>query len=96
MSLIECYKIVFNLNGLDFNDYLDLCKSKTTGANLQNKIQTKSARVNYFKYPFFMRIIKPWNNLPNNVFEVGISVKGFKSHQKTLKNIYSFLREYKS
>ena len=29
-SLIECYKIVFGVNGLDFNDYFKPCRSKTT------------------------------------------------------------------
>ena len=62
LSLTECYKIVFGLNGLDFNDYFEPCRSKMTRANHQYKIQTKSARVNCFKYSFFVRIIKPWNN----------------------------------
>ena len=25
LSLVECYKIVFNLNGLNFSDYFELC-----------------------------------------------------------------------
>ena len=61
---------------------------KQLRANHQYKIQTKSARVNCFKYSVFERIIKPWNNLPNHVFERATSVKGFKSRPKTLINIY--------
>ena len=59
LSLIECYKIVFGLNGLDFNDCFEPCRSKIFTANHQCKIQTKSAYVNCFKYSFFVRIIKP-------------------------------------
>ena len=88
LSLIECYKIVFGLNGLDLNDYFEPCRSKMTSANHQYTIQTKSARVNCFKYSFFVRIIKPWNNLPNHLFEGVISVKGFKSRLRTFINIY--------
>ena len=88
LPLIECYKIVFGLNGLDFNDYFEPCRSKMTRANHQYKIQTKSARANCFKYFFFVRIIKPWNNLPNHLFEGVISVKGFKSRLETFMNIY--------
>ena len=28
LSLVECYKTVFGLNGLNFNDYFEHCKSK--------------------------------------------------------------------
>ena len=27
LSLVECYKIVFNLNGLNFSDYFELCRN---------------------------------------------------------------------
>ena len=41
---------------------------------------SKSAGMNCFKYLFFVRIIKAWNNLPNNIlFDGEISVKSFKS-----------------
>ena len=30
LSLVECYKIVFGLNCLDFNDYFEYCRSKST------------------------------------------------------------------
>ena len=89
LSLIECYKIVFGVNGLDsLMTILSHVGVKQLLANHQYKIHTKSARVNCFKYSFFERIIRPWNNLPNHVFERGISVKGFKSHLKTLINIH--------
>jgi len=44
LSLGECYKIVFNLNGLNFSDYFELCKSTKTRSNHQYKLQTKLAK----------------------------------------------------
>ena len=46
LSLAECYKIVFNLNGLNFSDYFELCKSTKTRSNHQYKIQTNLAKLN--------------------------------------------------
>ena len=48
LSLVECYKTEFRLNGLDFNDYFEYCRSKSTRANHPFKIQTKSGRINAF------------------------------------------------
>ena len=52
LSSIECYKIVFGLNGLDLNNYFEPCRGKTNRAIHEYKIQTKSARVNWFKTEF--------------------------------------------
>ena len=46
LSLAECYKIVFNLNGLNFSDYFELCKSTETRSNHQYKIQTNLPKLN--------------------------------------------------
>ena len=46
LSLAECYKIVFNLNGLNFSDYFELCKSTKTRSNRQYKIQTNLPKLN--------------------------------------------------
>ena len=62
LSLEECYKTVFGLNGLDFNDYFEYYKLKNARANHPYKMQTKS------KYSLFARIIKDWNNLPNHLY----------------------------
>ena len=45
LSEVECYKTVFGLNGLDLDDYFEFCRSKL-------------AKVNYFTYSFFVRIVK--------------------------------------
>ena len=56
LSVVECYKTVFGLNGLDFDDYFEFCRSKNTRANHPYKIQTKLAQVNSSKYSFFVRL----------------------------------------
>ena len=68
LSLVECYKIVFNLNGLNFRDYFELCINTKSRSNHPYKLQTKLAKLNCYKNSFFVRIIKPWNDLPINVF----------------------------
>ena len=65
--ILICHKIVFNLNGLNFSDYFELCKSTKTRSDHQYKIQTKLAKLNCYKYSFFVKIIKFWNDLPSNV-----------------------------
>ena len=81
LSLLECYKIVFRLNGLDFNGYFEYCKIKNTRANHPYKKRTKSAKVNSLKYSFFVKIIKDWNNLPNHLFTDEIRLSNLLSMQ---------------
>jgi len=91
LSLVECYKTVFGLSGLDLNDYFECCRNKSTRANHPFKIQTKSARINAFNYSFFDRIIKEWNNLPNHLFGHDINdinANRFKSSLKKWMNIH--------
>ena len=90
LSLVECYKIVFNLNGLKFNDYFELCRNTKSRSNHPYKLQTKLAKLNCYKNSFFVRIIKPWNDLPINVFNFRDSpnVSKFKLRLKNHMNIY--------
>ena len=90
LSLVECYKIVFNLNGLNFSDYFELCKSTKTRSNHQYKIQTKLAKLNCHKYSFFVKIIKFWNNLPSNVINCYDSpnITKFELRLKNHMNVY--------
>ena len=88
LSLVECYKTVFGLNGLNFNDYFEYCKSKITRVNHQHKIQLKSARVNCFKYSFFVRVVEHWNDLPNHLFNEGHNINNFKKNLKKHMNSY--------
>ena len=88
--ILICYKIVFNLNGLNFTDYFELCKSTKTRSNHQYKIQTKLAKLNCYKYSFFVKIIKFWNDLPSNVIHCHHSpnINKFKLRLKNHMNIY--------
>ena len=90
LSLVECYKIVFNLNGLNFGDYFELCRNTKTRSNHPYKIQTKLAKLNCFKHSFFVKIIKSWSDLPSNVFNCNDSpnVSKFKLRLKNHMNIY--------
>ena len=45
------------------------------------KMQTKSAKVTSFKYSFFVKIIKDWNNLPEHLFTDEITLSNFLSSQ---------------
>ena len=90
LSLEECYKIVFNLNGLDFSNYFELCRNTKSRSNNPYKLQTKLAKSNCSKNSFFVRIIKPWNDLPINVFNFSDSpnVSKFKLRLRNHMNIY--------
>ena len=67
LSLVECYKVVLNLNGLNFSEYFKTCGSTKTRSNYQYKMQTKLENLNCYKYSFFVKILKFWNDLPSNV-----------------------------
>ena len=71
-----------------FDDYFEFCRSKNTRANHPYKIQTKLAKVNSFKYSFFVRIVNDWNSLPNHLFTDEINVNKFKRGLKTWMKIY--------
>ena len=90
LSLVECYKIVFNLNGLNFSDYFELCRNTKSRSNHPYRLQTKLAKLNCYKNSFFVRIIKTWNDLPINVFNFRDSpnVSKFKLRLKNHMNIY--------
>ena len=75
-SLIECYKFVFGLNSLSFRDFFEFA-SRRTRSNHNYKLQVKSANCNCYKYSFFVKIIREWNDLPANVVEVG-NLRRFK------------------
>ena len=49
LSLVECYKIVFNLNRLNFSEYFELCRNTKSRSNNPYKLQTKLAKLNRYK-----------------------------------------------
>ena len=84
LSLIECYKIVFGLSkNINFKDYFEFSKLSSTRSNHRFKLYVKPARVNCFKYSFFIRIVKPWNSLPTETVEaedIGVFKRNLRLH----------------
>ena len=89
LSLVAYYKVVLNLNGLNFSDYFELYRSTKTRSNHQYKIQTKIAKLICYKYSFFVKVIKFRNDLPSNVVNCHDSPNinkfklGLKNHMNT-------------
>ena len=85
-TLIECYKIVLGLSHLRFEDFLSSqnypLHDQTTNINYTPKL----ARVNCYKFSFFIRVIPIWNNLPSCVVEAE-SFNIFKSRHVVIRYI---------
>ena len=92
-TLIECYKIVFGLSHLRFEDFFEFTKLSTTRSNHKYKLYTKLARFNCYKFSFFVRVIPKWNNLSSCVVEAE-SFNIFKSRLKSHLDIQSIYLIY--
>ena len=69
-SLIECYKTINRLNGLDPVAFFTFAHDfRPLRANHRFKLKFASATLNSFKHPFFIRIIDKWNSLPKDIAE---------------------------
>ena len=66
-SLVECCKIVFGLSHLDFEEFFEFAKVKSTRANHSYKLKFKLSR----NILFFNNVFSYWNNLSSNVVEAG-------------------------
>ena len=54
LSLVDCYKTVFELNGLLFNEFFEYSKVKSTRANHNYKLHVKLARnINCYRHFFY-------------------------------------------
>ena len=53
-SLIECYKCIFSLNNLEFQDFFQLA-SKRTKSNHNYKLKFQASSCNCYKYSFFVK-----------------------------------------
>ena len=84
-SLTECYKLVFGLNSLCFSDFIEFTP-KCTRSNHNYKLQVKSAKCNCYKYSFFVKIIREWNDLPAKVVEIG-NLRRYKIALKSYMHI---------
>ena len=86
LSLVECYKIVFGMNKLNFDDLLEFTKCNSIRANHLYKLYVKPAKCNPYKYSFPIGIVQDWNSLPGSIVEAG-SLSRFKSAQNRFLNI---------
>lgn len=86
LSLIQCYKIVLEIDSLHFSDFFELTKCNRTRANHDYKLYVKIAIVNCYKFSFFVRIVNMWNNLPKDIVHAG-SLTLFRNRLKIYTNI---------
>ena len=64
LSLVQCYKLVFSIKHLSFLDFFEFANSTPTRTNHDYKLYLKKAVCNCYKYSFFIRIVRKWNDLP--------------------------------
>ena len=64
-------KFVFALSHLDFEEFFEFAKVKSTRADHSYKLYCTLSRLNCFKYSFFDNVISHWNDLSRNVVEAG-------------------------
>ena len=67
-SLVQCYKIVFDIGHLSFPDFFDFAKSTRTRVNHDYKLYLGRAVCNCYKYSFFIRIVRKWNDLLGYIY----------------------------
>ena len=72
LSLVECFKTIHGLNDLDTSMYFTFVRS-----NHRYKVKSVMAKLNSYKYSFFVRVIPIWNSLPEHVTEAE-SLMAFK------------------
>ncbi len=86
LSLVECFKSIHGLNGLVFEIFFEYSKDKRTRANHKYKLYFKAAKINCYKYSFFIRIVSKWNNLPSEIVESN-SLQQFTNRLRKLMDI---------
>ena len=86
LSLVQCYKI-FGIKHLSFLDFFEFANSTRTRANHDYKLYLKRAVCNCYKYSFFIRIVRKWNDLPGYIVHAE-SLSVFKTRLKIYLNIY--------
>ena len=75
---MECYKIIFGLSHLDFQEFFEFVKVHYTRANHSSFFKIFK---NCFKYSFFIRVVNDWNSLSKDIVEAG-TLELFKSRLK--------------
>ena len=80
-DLIELYKIIYNINNLDFDSYLSFSSNSTRGNSLKiNKDRT--CNTNIAKHWYFNRVVGAWNLLPEAI----VSIQNIHSFKHKLEN----------
>ena len=77
-SLVECYKIVFGLSHLDFQEFFEFARELITLINFF----FKSSKINCFKHSFFIRVESDGNSLSKDIVEAE-TLELFKSRLKS-------------
>ena len=66
LSLVEFYKTIHGLNGLDPSMYLTFASDfRQLRSNYPYKLKLVMAKLNSYQYSFFVRVIPIWNSLPD-------------------------------
>jgi len=81
LSLVECYKIVFVINKLNFDNIFEFTKCNLTHTNHPYKLYAKPRKCNPYEYSFPIQIVWDWNSLPGSIVGAG-SLISFKSTLK--------------
>ena len=87
LFLIECYKTVFGLNGINFGEVFEFKKTQKTRVNHKYPLYIKLSRGNCYKHSFFVRIVNAWNSLPQKVVEAN-SLGNFKRELRQHIGVY--------
>ena len=80
LSLVQCY--IFGIEHLSFLDFFEFVNSMRTRANHDYKLY-----LNCYKYSFFIRIVRKWNDLPGYIVHAE-SLSVFKTRLKNYLNMY--------
>ena len=83
LSCCQAFKVIHNLDCLDFHEYLSFNESRTRSHRLS--LRPTGSRINSFRYSFFINIPFLWNTLPVDILDA-TSLSTFKSK---LKNFLS-------
>ena len=75
-DLIVCYKIVFGLIKVEFNNFFSFAPANNTRSH-GYKLFVEQSTPNIRYHSFCRRVVIPWNNLPHNTFEFS-SLSKFK------------------
>ena len=86
-SLVQCCQIVFGIDHLSFPDFFESANSTHNRANHDYKLYLRRVVCNCYKYSFFIRVVRKWNDLPGYIVHAK-SVSVCKTRLTIYLNIY--------